>query len=359
MPQSPNRPLIFDGHNDALFKQYLAGPAARSAFLTGNDCHIDRIKAQKGGLAGGFFAIYVPVQDFEEGDGYGMSGGSYDVPLPPPVPQDVALEITMAQARILKELEAEGALRICTGVAEITTCLAQGTMAAIMHLEGAEAIDTDLKALDTLHDMGLRSIGPVWSRPTAFGHGVPFRFPSSPDTGPGLTGPGKELVRRCNELGIMIDLSHMNEAGFRDVARLSDAPLVATHSNAHAICPHARNLTDEQLAMIRDSDGMVGLNYACAFLRPDGQMRDDTGFDMMLAHLDHLLEKLGENRVGLGSDFDGAMIPRAMADSAGLVAWRAAMRGHGYGAELIEKICMGNWLALLSRTWKPEATAQA
>ena len=103
-----------------------------------------------------------------------------------------------------------------------------------MHLEGAEPIAADLDALYLFHDMGLRSLGPVWSRPTVFGHGVTFAYPSSPDSGPGLTDAGKDLLCVYNELGILFDLSHLNEAGFNDVAALTDAPLVATHSNAHA-----------------------------------------------------------------------------------------------------------------------------
>ena len=226
-----------------------------------------------------------------------------------------------------------------------------GIIAAIMHLEGAEAIDADLAMLDRLHDLGLRSIGPVWSRSTIFGHGVPFRYPSGPDIGPGLTEAGERLVKRCNELGILIDLSHMNEAGFRDVARLSTAPLVATHSNAHAICPHARNLTDEQLRIIADSDGMVGLNFATAFLRPDGRMIPDVAFETMLRHLDHLIGILGEARVGLGSDYDGAVMPEALATAAGLPALRNAMRRHGYDDALQRRLMCDNWLSALERIW--------
>ena len=135
------------------------------------------------------------------------------------------------------ERASQGAFKVCRTAAEVRDCLADGTIAAIMHMEGAEAIDESLDALHLFHAMGLRSLGPVWSRPTIFGHGVPFAFPSTPDTGPGLTDAGKRLVTECNGLQIMMDLSHMNEAGFNDVARLSDAPLVATHSNAHALCP--------------------------------------------------------------------------------------------------------------------------
>ena len=93
-----------------------------------------------------------------------------------------------------------------------------------------------------------------WSRPNIFGHGVPFAWPRSPDTGPGLTSVGKELVRACNRLGVMIDLAHLNEQGFRDVAKLSPAPLVATHACVQAICPSTRNLTVGQLDAIRETD---------------------------------------------------------------------------------------------------------
>src|SRR5690606_18759327 len=111
---------------------------------------------------------------------------------------------------------------------------------------------------------------------------------------------------------------HLNEKGFRDVAAISDAPLVASHSNVHAICEHARNLTDWQLGAIRDSGGLVGLNFATGFLRPDGRMNADTGLDVMVRHIDALLEALGEEGVGLGSDFDGALIPAAIGDVSGL-----------------------------------------
>jgi len=132
-------------------------------------------------------------------------------------------------------------------------------LAPVLHIEGAEAIDPNFEFLDVLYEAGLRSLGPVWSRPNAFGHGVPFRCPSSPDTGPGLTDLGKELIGACNRLGILIDLSHLNERGFWDVAAISNAPLVATHSNAHALSPHSRNLIDSQLAAIRETGGIVGV----------------------------------------------------------------------------------------------------
>ncbi|TGT94231.1 peptidase, partial [bacterium M00.F.Ca.ET.163.01.1.1] len=125
------------------------------------------------------------------------------------VPRADALNSTIAMASILFRLERAGALAVCRSAGDVRHAMAQGTVAAVFHIEGVEAIDPELTMLDVLHAAGLRSLGIVWSRPNAFGHGVPFRFPSSPDTGPGLTDAGKALVKACNELKIMIDLSHL------------------------------------------------------------------------------------------------------------------------------------------------------
>ena len=258
----------------------------------------------------------------------------------------------MASILIRIEREADGQVRICRTVEDIRHCIEHGVLAAVLHIEGAEAIDPEFETLDVLHQAGLRSLGPVWSRPNAFGHGVPFRCPSSPDTGPGLTDLGKELVRACNRLKILIDLSHLNENGFWDVAELSDAPLVATHSNAHALSPHSRNLTDQQLAAIRETDGMVGVNFAVSFLREDGRQDRDTPIELVVDHVEHMLKQAGEDNVGFGSDFDGAMIPKELGNAAGLPVLVEAMRARGYGEPLIEKLCFRNWLRVLERTWR-------
>ena len=353
----PNQatPLIFDGHNDVLLKLALGGgvEVARD-FISGRDGHIDIPRAKTGGFGGGFFALFArsPAAGQSQADRYAMmQTPPYDFPLPAPVTQEYTLPNIMEEIAILLRLQELGALKICHSTADLRACFASGKMAAIMHMEGAEAIDAELHTLNVLHAAGLRSLGPVWSRPTIFGHGVPFKYPSTGDIGEGLTDAGFRLVKRCNQLGIMLDLSHLNEAGFWDVAKTTDAPLVATHSNAYAIAPHARNLTDKQLAAIAESDGMVGLNYSCAFLRPDGRMDTDVPFEVMLRQLDHLIEKLGEDRVGFGSDFDGAWVPKAINDVAGLTNLRAAMRAHGYNEPLMKKLCHENWLRVLDKTW--------
>ncbi len=347
---------VFDGHNDFLLRLW-QDPANRSRiWLEGEGKgHLDLPRMRKGGFAGGFFAIYISSPHSDDGLDYmaAMENPPFLLPLPDLIGAAQAQPVALAMAGHLRWMEraAPQDFKVCTTAADLRDCLGRGVISAIMHMEGAEAIGEDLDALYLFHDMGLRSLGPVWSRPTVFGHGVPFAFPSSPDTGAGLTEAGKRLVKACNELKIMLDLSHLNEAGFNDIARLSDAPLVATHSNAHAITPSSRNLTDRQLGLIRDSGGMVGLNFATSFLRRDGRQSEKMGWEDVLAHLDHLLEHLGEDHLGLGSDFDGAELPEGIGDVAGLPNLQQAMKDHGYGEALLKKLCHENWFRVLDRTW--------
>ncbi|HZH28999.1 MAG TPA: dipeptidase [Azospirillaceae bacterium] len=356
---SPNGPHIpvFDGHNDVLLRVWRRraerDPAA--SFLEGGDGgQLDLPRARQGGFAGGMFAVFVPSkEDFARVDEM-MKRPEYDVPLPPPLALGEAQEAALAMSAILFRIEraSAGRVKVCRTAAELRQCIETGVLATVLHFEGAEAIDTNLDALEVLYQAGLRSIGPVWSRPTAFGHGVPFRFPSTPDIGPGLTEAGKAIVRACNARGIMVDLSHINEQGFWDVARITNAPLVATHSNAHALCTHARNLTDKQLAAIRESRGMVGVNFATCFIRPDGRVDTDTPLEQMVRHVDYLVERVGVDGVGFGSDFDGAQIPAEIKDVAGLPRLIEALRRHGYDDATLEKLCWRNWVSVLERTWK-------
>ncbi len=347
---------VFDGHNDILLRLQRAPQKREEIWLTGEgQGHLDLPRMQKGGFAGGMFAIYIPSPPEPDAPNYDelMNNPPFDVPLPALIGAADAQPVAFSMASHLLWMarSSKGAFRLCHTAAEIEAARAAGAIAGVMHMEGCEAIDADLDALHAFHAMGLRSLGPVWSRPTIFGHGVPFRFPGGPDTGPGLTDAGKRLVKECNSLRVLIDLSHINEAGFNDVAALSDAPLVATHSNAHAVCQSTRNLTDRQLAVIKDSKGMVGLNFATCFLREDGKQSADMGWDAMLRHLDHLIEHLGEDHVGFGSDFDGATVPQGIGDVTGLPAFQAALRAHGYNDALMHKLCWDNWLSVLRRTW--------
>ena len=344
---------VFDGHNDVLLRLWRQRNDAVTAFLDGETRgQLDLPRAEAGGLVGGLYAIFVPSESkrpaVEPTDSV-----PYDVPLPPPPElthaQRATLEMTSLLLRIAEQ--SGGRVRVARSVEDIRAAKAIGAHAPVLHIEGCEALDPELRMLDVLHAAGLRSLGPVWSRSNIFGHGVPFRYPSSPDTGEGLTDLGRELIKRCNTMRILVDLSHMNEKGFWDIAKLSDAPLVATHSNAHALCASSRNLTDSQLAAIRETGGLVGVNYAVSFLRADGRRIAATPLETVVDHIAYLIERLGEDGVGLGSDFDGATIPDAIGSAAGLPHLVAAMRARQFGEPLIEKVCFENWMRVLARTW--------
>ncbi len=353
MPPSPAQSLIpvFDGHNDTLLQRvrHRSSDLDRDFFTASEVNHIDLPRARDGGLAGGLFAMFVPSQ----------IGQDFSKPFDPrdpanyaPVDQTEALRFTVEMIGEAFRLErlSEGAVRVCRSAAEIREAMAAGALAVSLHIEGAEAIDAEFRALEALHALGLRSLGPVWSRQNIFAEGVPMRFNTSPDIGDGLTDTGKALVRACNDLRILIDLSHLNEKGFWDVAALSDAPLVASHSNVHAICPSARNLTDRQLDAIAESKGLVGLNFHVAFLREDGGHSRATPLDVLVRHTAYLVERLGEDHVGLGSDFDGCLLPAEIGDVTGLPRLIEAFRTAGFGETLIRKIAHENWLSVLERT---------
>jgi membrane dipeptidase len=345
---------IIDGHNDALLALLRDARRPDSLLERSEIGHLDLPRAREGGFAGGFFAMFTPS---------GRSAGprprevsaAYELPFPPTPGMARAQRLTgTLAARLFRDERASaGRLKVVRDVTELGQCLEQDVLAVIFHVEGAELIDPGLDALEVLYQAGLRSLGLVWSRPNAFGQGVPFKFPSSPDIGPGLTEAGKALVRACNQLGVLIDLSHLNQQGFWDVAKLSEAPLVATHSNAHALCPIARNLTDDQLRAIRDSGGMVGVNFATSMLRPDGRPDPDTPLEVMVRHFDHLIEQLGDDKVGFGSDFDGTTVPSAIRDATGLPRVIEALRAAGYDQPLLRKLASENWLRVLELTWQP------
>lgn len=345
--------MIFDGHNDMLLRLWQQPPkVAVESFLSGRgEGHLDLPRMQAGGFGGGLFAVFIPSPKPAMSAPARRNGG-YDTPTPPAMSQAEALPSALAMSGLLHRLAAasDGRFRVCRSAADIRAAQADNAIAAVLHFEGAEAIDTDFYALDVLYAAGLRSLGLVWSRPTEYGHGVPFRFPSSPDTGAGLTDAGHRLVSACNQRGIVVDLSHLNERGFWDVAELSNAPLVASHSNAHALCPHSRNLTDAQLEAVRDSDGIVGLNFGTYFLRSDGGADADTPVDVMVDHLEHLMQVMGDAHVGIGSDFDG-IHATPIADASRLPTLLDALRDRGHDEERIKRLAEDNWLRVLECTW--------
>lgn len=355
-------PPIFDGHNDTVLSMMKTG---RSFFERSEAGHIDLPRAQDGGLGGGFFAVYIadpaavqaaaaaPPRKESHTLETAMSRYADESTWPEPMPLDYAeARAVELLGRLLQVVDSSGGrVAAIHTAAELQRCLDGGTFAMLLHLEGAEPLDPDGRALETFYAAGVRSVGLTHSRRNRFATGVPFKFPSSPDTGPGLTELGRALVRQLNARRVMIDLSHLNEQGFWDVAKLSRAPLVCTHSNAHALSASTRNLTDRQLDAIKDSGGVAGLNFHVGFLREDGGKDPNTPIARMVDHIEYMAERMGIDHVALGSDFDGATMPAELKDAAGLPRLMQALRARGHTDADLAKLAHGNWVRVLRETW--------
>lgn len=342
---------ILLGHNDVLLRLEREGD--HWPFLVGSDDgHIDLPRARAGGLAGGFFAVWVPHPEPDDEVLYDEDGSRY-LSLAPPLDPEYVQNGTLSMTYRLLQLErdSEGEVAIVRSKAELARCLRDEVFAAILHFEGAEAIYPDLRMLEEFYEHGLRSLGICWSRPNAYGHGVQFGFPVSPDTGPGLTRAGEQLVRACNQLGIMLDVSHLTAEGFWDVARVSRHPLVATHSNAFALCPSSRNLTDDQLQAIADTGGLVGINFGTSDLRSDGEDDPDTPLELIYHHLEYVAELVGIEHVALGSDFEGTIVSHEVGDASDLGYLLLDLERRGFSSDDLAKLAYGNWLRVLDETW--------
>jgi membrane dipeptidase len=343
---------VFDGHNDALMTYAPAGKHPLGDFFKRTpDAQVDLPRAREGGMVGGLFAVFIEDESsarlmahFDPSKPYIMD--SLDL--------NHAREATAVQVANLYRLERDsaGQMQIVRTVTALEQCIRDGVFAAVLHFEGAEAIDRDLHALEVYYQAGLRSLGLVWSRPTIFAEGVPFIFPHGPDIGAGLTEAGRRLVQACNQLGILVDLSHLNEKGFWDVAALSQAPLVATHSNAWNLCKLPRNLTDKQLDAVKASGGLVGLNLVTALAREDAADNPATPIDVYVRHVQYMVERMGVEHVALGADYGAAWFPPELVDVSSYPRLLAALRAAGFSEAELHLIGWQNWLRVLRATWK-------
>jgi len=355
---------IFDGHNDTLIKLNSVGQTSRNAFFDGSlDGQLDLPKARKGGMIGGLFGIFTPTPKTAQQkpkDPYSnvtMNQKGSEDKSKNALAHSYASTYTNVVIDFAYQLEKQsgGQVKIAHDYDELEGAIESDTLAMVLHFEGAAAIKEDLSDLKTYYDRGLRSLGLVWSRTNAFANGVPFKYPHSPDTGPGLTNAGKKLVAACNKLGIIIDLAHINEKGFFDVARLSKHPLVASHTGAHALCPSTRNLTDKQIDAVGASGGTIGVVFAPFIVdyktNDDGSPNNSMPITQLVRHIDYITTRIGVDHVSLGSDFDGAKMPEDLPNASHLQKLIDALRQSGYTDNAIKKIAHDNWLRVIKATW--------
>ena len=220
-------------------------------------------------------------------------------------------------------------ITLVTSAAELARLTPDGPIGAILGLEGVEALDGQMSLFTTFHRLGVRNIGLTWDprNPAADGVGA--------NTNYGLTPFGRELVEACNEKGVMVDVSHLNAAGLKDVLDISAKPIIASHSNARAVADHRRNLSDEQIRAIADNGGVIGVTFERRFLSVDYKKASP---DDLFNHIDHLVNVAGVEHVGLGSDFDGCSPPSWLDSGEKYPLITQGLLQRGYAPDAIRKI---------------------
>ncbi len=220
-----------------------------------------------------------------------------------------------------------------------------GAVGGILSLEGAEPLDGHIETLYAFHQLGIRWLGLTWNFRNAAADGV-----ADASSGGGLTPFGEEVIKACDELGIVVDISHLAPAGVAHVLRLASGPVVASHSNARALCDHRRNLTDEQARAVAETGGVIGVTFVPSFLT---QGSAPASLDHVLDHIEHFVRLVGVEHVGIGSDFDGigkTPPPRGLEDAAHYGNLRAGLKARGFSEEDIAAIMGGNWQRVLRAT---------
>lgn len=304
--------LVFDGHCDTVLDVV---EGKRRLGERSEEGHADLPRFREGGIDVQIFACWVGGADAEQ-----------------PLVKYLRLLDTL-----YTELEANSDEAVLVRSAgEIEAARREGKLACILGMEGGEPLREDLAVLRMAHRLGLRNIGLVWGGRNALGSAV---FGDGIDDA-GLCDFGKEVVREANRLGVMVDVSHLNVAGFWDVIDVTEQPIVASHSNARELHDHARNLWDDQIQAIAETGGVVGSVFT--FMTED---RSAATLDHVLDQIDHMVALVGPDHVGLGSDFDGIKYtPAGLDDVSKMGNVTQGLVERGYGDEGIAKILGGNWL---------------
>lgn len=226
---------------------------------------------------------------------------------------------------------------------------------AILHTEGAGGYDSEFMFLRLARRLGLRSTGITWANINQFGTGFLFRGVQREERG--LTAEGRAFVGEAQRLGITIDVSHLNDKSFWDVMEITEKPVMASHSNARAICNMGRNLTDEQIRAIHENHGVIGLNWGTMFLDPKVNPEDlskadpKIGYEVILRHINHIVSLADINTIAIGTDYDGTGLPECLDSADKMPVFYQFLLDNGYSRQDLEKITFGNLYRLFSETW--------
>ena len=323
----------FDAHCDTIYRCLMTGGEvtldfgedaeeqkrffAKCGCLRENEGHIDLMRGSRFARCGQFFALFFDAADAPEDGMWAQCRRLHDC--------------------FVQEMETNADL-IChcrTGT-EIDRAVKNGKMAALLSIEGADLIECDVHKIKTVADWGVRFLNPVWNRANA------LSGTNSEERERGLSDKGRDFIRQMERCGIYADVSHLSDRSFWDLSRMTARPIVASHSNSRALCDHPRNLTDDQFRAIRDTGGVVGVNFYSHFIGKQPSVDD------LVRHIEHFLAMDGEKTVCMGGDLDGCEeLPQGMAGMEDVPKIWQALEERGYPRPLLEDLFWNNLRKLL------------
>lgn len=305
---------VFDGHCDTVLKCCLEGGG-----FGRNSYHVDLERGRAFRRYAQFFALFGQPEDF-----------------PGLTPRET---FEREYQLFSREMEANASvITHCRTAEEAEKAFAAGKMAAFLSVEGAELLDCSVERLEEACALGVRAVNPTWKRANALGG------TNAEDTDKGLTVQGKAFVRKAEELGVLVDVSHLSDPGFWDVADTLSGPFFASHSNSRSAFSHPRNLTDGQFTAIIEHGGVAGLNLYAEFVGGKADL------EAIAAHLDHWLELGGEKNIALGGDLDGCSpLAGSMAGVQDYERLYHFLLERGYGLALVQDLFFNNLMRVVSK----------
>jgi len=314
--------VVVDTHCDTLMKflrQPQGVPPARRLGEKADRGHIDLPRMIEGGVTCQTFAVYTGWRAF--------------------VPEATLVALQMVD-KFYSEIEANEGIVAVTSHDEIIDAKKKGLVCGLLSLEGAEPLMGEIALLRVFYRLGVRMLSFAWNYRTPFADGLGAKRAESK-----LPELGVQALEEMERLGMIFDVSHLADTVFWDVADVMKEPFIASHSNCRAVCDHPRNLTDDMIQALADHGGVMGMNFAPAFVD-----KDKATVEKMVDHVDHIVGLVGPDHVGLGSDFDGiGSTPEGLEDVSKMPNMTRVMVSRGYSDEDILKILGGNHLRVFKQ----------
>ena len=296
---------------------------------------VDFSRMKKGGQMAQFFAVFLPPEE-----AYKMMGVA-------PVPEEEYIKIL--RKYLIDNVEKhQDIIGMAYNAEDVKRNCSQGRMSAVLTMEDGRAVMGRMENIKRYYDMGFRAISLTWNTPNCFG-APNSKAPEIMKAG--LTEFGKEAAAYMQELGMLVDVSHLSEGGFYDVADVCKKPFAATHSNSISLCPHQRNLTDAQIRILGQTGSVTGINFGPEFLNEDVECKDSTA-ELMAKHARHFVVVGGIECVGIGSDFDGITGNMEISDCSKVQILIDALKKVRFSEDDIEKIFYKNVLRVMQDSMK-------